>query len=471
MNKLLLLGAVSILSVSATAQTGSKVSTAPKNVQKNIARAISTSAASLSRNATPATPVTTGSNKGTAGTMSRWYVAPEALANYAGVPIADIYGSALATFKPMWQDSSVRYVDPSLTDSISASGIAYQSIAQTFHPQSSLYNDLNTPQNVGQQEIKAGDSYTIDSIRIRGSYSRIAGTTTVDTLIFATVTETATKKFSNFSFGAGVNTNHGIDTFSFIAWDSSDYQVAPITQISYGSQTGGFLNTPVIYKLPMTATTFADSNLDGTHTLTVPAGISVVAGAKAAVSITFKSGAPYTPGTRIDKYNFFSFLSHETLAGGYIVYPVGDKNMSSVVLSDTTNATVGNGLNYYYPTIGFTAPFDAEAHNISFLASCTTCSPVSVKNTEAAVEEVVARPNPANNELFVPVTLKSTAADVAVTLTNPMGQLVAKQNLGKVAAGQTATATFNTAALSSGVYFYTVEAAGTRTTNRVVVAH
>lgn len=96
--------------------------------------------------------------------------------------------------------------------------------------------------------------------------------------------------------------------------------------------------------------------------------------------------------------------------------------------------------------------------------------PSSVQNTTSNFELGAARPNPAQSEFFVPVTLK-TAAEVSVTLTNPMGQVVATQNLGKVAAGQTTNAVFNTSALANGVYFYTVEAGGARTTNRVVVAH
>ncbi|RYD52846.1 MAG: T9SS type A sorting domain-containing protein [Sphingobacteriales bacterium] len=98
-----------------------------------------------------------------------------------------------------------------------------------------------------------------------------------------------------------------------------------------------------------------------------------------------------------------------------------------------------------------------------------TRGPVGVTNTNANVT-VAANPNPANNEFTVPVTL-ANAADVKVLLTNPVGQLVATQQLGKVAAGQTATATFNTAGLSNGIYFYTVEAGTERITNRIVVAH
>lgn len=97
-------------------------------------------------------------------------------------------------------------------------------------------------------------------------------------------------------------------------------------------------------------------------------------------------------------------------------------------------------------------------------------SPAGVKNTATNFELGAARPNPAQAEFAVPVTPK-VASEVSVLLTNPMGQVVANQNLGKVAAGQTATAVFNTAALANGVYFYTVQAGAERVTNRIVVAH
>lgn len=79
-------------------------------------------------------------------------------------------------------------------------------------------------------------------------------------------------------------------------------------------------------------------------------------------------------------------------------------------------------------------------------------------------------PNPANNTLFVPVTV-SNNTEVRVSLTNMVGQVLSTENLGQIAAGQKKTAEFNTSGLAAGVYFYTVEANGSRMTNRVVVAH
>ena len=48
-----------------------------------------------------------------------------------------------------------------------------------------------------------------------------------------------------------------------------------------------------------------------------------------------------------------------------------------------------------------------------------------------------------------------------------MGQVVASQN----ATGATGNVEFNTSALPAGIYIYTFNANGERTTGRIVVAH
>jgi hypothetical protein len=79
-------------------------------------------------------------------------------------------------------------------------------------------------------------------------------------------------------------------------------------------------------------------------------------------------------------------------------------------------------------------------------------------------------PNPANNTVTVPVSV-TTNADIKVSLSSVMGQVIATENLGRLSAGQKKSAQFNTSGLAAGVYLYTVEANGSRVSNRVVVAH
>jgi hypothetical protein len=79
-------------------------------------------------------------------------------------------------------------------------------------------------------------------------------------------------------------------------------------------------------------------------------------------------------------------------------------------------------------------------------------------------------PNPANSSLSVPVGVTANA-DIKVSLTSMTGQTIATQDLGHLSAGQKKTAVFNTSNLAAGVYLYSVEANGSRVSNRVVVAH
>ena len=76
-------------------------------------------------------------------------------------------------------------------------------------------------------------------------------------------------------------------------------------------------------------------------------------------------------------------------------------------------------------------------------------------------------PNPANDQVNIAYTLVNSAA-VTATLTNTLGQVVATQ---KAPNGTSGNITFNTNTLAEGVYLYTVEANGNRTTGRIVVAH
>ncbi len=95
--------------------------------------------------------------------------------------------------------------------------------------------------------------------------------------------------------------------------------------------------------------------------------------------------------------------------------------------------------------------------------------PTSVKDVAVATLGS-AYPNPANTKVTIPVSL-SQASEVSVTLSTATGQIVGRQSLGKQAAGRGFEISFPTGNLSNGMYFYTVEATGTKQTGRVAVAH
>ncbi len=94
-------------------------------------------------------------------------------------------------------------------------------------------------------------------------------------------------------------------------------------------------------------------------------------------------------------------------------------------------------------------------------------STVGVNDVNASAIATEATPNPATSEVKISFT-QATAANTVINIVNTLGQVVATQT---VSASTNGSATFNTANLASGVYYYTVNSNGGRATGRVVVAH
>jgi hypothetical protein len=316
-------------------------------------------------------------------------------------------------------------------------------------------------------------TYKVDSVMIRGSYNRLPTSTYVDTLILTFVADSTAGKFAFISFGGNTLANHGIDSCAMLLWSALDYQKVPLNQVSY-NYTGNTLARARQFKIPLNAATFADSLSDGTHLIKAAPNVTVPNGGKVSMSVTFKSGTAYTAGSAIINYNFFSLMSHEIDQDGFVLYPATDQNMSYLAYKDSTNNDINATLYYYIPTIAYNGTgvnnFNSEIHDISWKVSCATCPKVSVNDVESNVVVSAAYPNPANTSINVPVKVKADAS-VTVTLTSLVGEVVNTTNLGKIGAAQTKTASFSTANLANGVYIYTVESAGYRVTDRVVVAH
>lgn len=81
-----------------------------------------------------------------------------------------------------------------------------------------------------------------------------------------------------------------------------------------------------------------------------------------------------------------------------------------------------------------------------------------------------AYPNPANNELNIPLNVKGNT-NATVTLTNAMGQVVRTITANGLTTGQAKLVSIPTADLAAGMYLYTVEANGERASDRVIIRH
>jgi hypothetical protein len=411
--------------------------------------------------------------KGASNSGPRWYNHAQSLAAYYGVSQTQLYSSKNTTALAIWQDSSVHY-----TGTSSNRGIGWLSAAELFAPNTQLYNvNTTTPvNNRGKLQVKS-ESYKVDSVIVRGFYTRTATSTYIDTLILTFVSDSTAGTFATDGYGGTTLADHGIDTFGLLLWRSSDYLVNPINQISY-TYTEGTATRYLKYwgqiKVPLTQTTATDTLSDGSSLIKAAVGITIPGstkstGGRVSMSVTFKSGTTYVAGDPITNYNFFALMSHETDSGQFQQYPPTDQNMSYLVKSDSTNSKVNATLNLYIPTIAFSSPaFDVEVHDISWKISCTTCANVGVNDVEnVAIGH--AYPNPANNTINIPVSVR-TAASVNVSISNLLGQVLKTQSF-NMGAGQGKTATFNTSDLANGVYIYTVESDGSRSSNRILVTH
>jgi hypothetical protein len=109
---------------------------------------------------------------------------------------------------------------------------------------------------------------------------------------------------------------------------------------------------------------------------------------------------------------------------------------------------------------------DADVPGDNYMTYITFPTFVSVKPVDIAKDVTIA-PNPATDFTNVQVTL-SNSSKVEVNVYDVMGKLVVNNNYGQQPTGNH-TYKVNTSSLISGVYIFTVKAAGSQTTKKVIV--
>jgi Secretion system C-terminal sorting domain len=347
----------------------------------------------------------------------------------------------------------------------------------------------------GAMAITAADAYTIDSVFVPGWYTRNSATpakiAVVDTLIFAFV-----KGNGGVSTDLPHNTLTGVVVPMYCpsctAIDFSDlyHDVAN----NRAAANGG---TPVTtyYKFLLKNTDTCVNAYKAAYFPRTPAdgtiGFAVPAGNYMAMTVTFKSGdtgyhprggpgdtVRYSDGTTVTGYKYNVFQAQ--------AFYVATSTTSTTPLwapYDATNVGCaywgfeGRGwpdpFQKYYPnwdiisTLTPLAPASAQYPHLAFHAACPTCPalPISL-NTKVVnpVSGVTVFPNPANNELnIIYATVSGTT--VNATLTNILGEVVATQS------SSSNKVLFNIGSLPNGMYVYSLEANGLRTTGRVSVTH
>ena len=408
------------------------------------------------------------SNKTTDGATGEWFSYVDLM--YGGSGVGTGY------FWEMQADSTFK--NPT-TANPNASQTLY-GLGVSFDPTSGAYStDAFNAADVPDFVVEADDAYRIDSFYTFVKYMRQSynGANTVDTLQIDLVKTTAGSvharklQFQPSAKGALFNQADSILRFADATYDRTRNQLSDSIPAAQRFR----------YKLPLTAAFFADSS-GGTHDVqfAIPGGMMVDSGQKVVAYFSYKNGRTYPNRTLIDSTNHIRYYTYLDQGASSYVRQFG-KDYTHLLWANiqakyTGYQPVTGGPNMLIPIGAYAATSTNLQTGLlysQFYVTCTQCDTIaaSVKNVANTVKDVTVVPNPANEQVEVRFALGAAAQGVTVTLTNPMGQVVAAENLGAMASGARNAAKFNTSRLPAGVYFYSVEAAGTKSTGRVVVTH
>ena len=405
---------------------------------------------------------------------SRWY-------NYTDVfdTTTIVGGGHLnATFLPLWNDTAgqINYT----------SGLGHNtmvSMGNVLHPQARFNDSViggEVSPFVGSMKITNSDSYTVDSIAIFGLYGfNPAKTSVKDTLRLSFTHGNGSGSSDIYVSGLAAGGHYGAINFANFGYDS----------VKNRADTNG-VNALNVQDIVLTSADWGDTSSNGIFGIVVKLNTPVVALATemVGVSLSFKSGDPafvnndtlltnHNPG--FYRYNMFRpFIVYSSTGGttpSAVYPPFSTTDHNEGVYKTLPNfkngwqddyipmwawgGTGSNGATYQYP-------------DLSFHVTCTTCGTVtytdhtSVKNYNANMT-VTAVPNPAQDVVNISYS-QSVASDVAITLTNMVGQVVDAKNVSNTAAGKV---TFNVANLANGVYMYSLVSNGSRATGRILVSH
>lgn len=414
-----------------------------------------------------------GSAKATAG-VGRWY-------SYAGyIDLVNPIPADSIGLPYMWHKGNAKAIYSDGSGGFVADTIQLASVAIAFDPTFTSgakkvdlggYNDPTAGFDPNSIVVQKSDAYTIDSVRLWGVYGRNnSKSSVVDTVRFSVVygTNTASSDMRTDYFFSGFTARYGYDTVY-------------VANINYDANRGTSTGTNMVVKdLYLTP---ADTSVFNIRSFAVAIGKSIPAGNVVGVTATFISGdasfVPYKDTTFLagGVYNFGMIRPRifaqtpapfSKSAPGYPDYYPGYFNIGYVKFIPEPAAWKGS----YLPSYAFTSgAFQEELPDIDVKVSCGACKSIKELGIKevSAFDAVKAFPNPAQTEVTIPFIMKEKAV-ATVTVTNMLGQVIAT-NQYNVNAGQQVNATFNTSAMNTGVYMYTISANGQQISERFTVAH
>ena len=379
----------------------------------------------------------------------------------------------------VYPDSNL--IDPVAVSSTSDGNIWCHGMGMSFDPTDGGYytgaSTLGTP-------VGSGDAFTIDSFQMVDKY--IMNNTSLgglsDSLIIDFIVSDPSMNgaydlhYSPASVGAYTVIAADDTPREFVAdYMPNNWTVSP----PFSNDCWDSISTPVMerFAIPLTAAIAGDTGTNGDHitdfALTQYGGhnLYVAAGQKVMVYAHFKSAVAYANGTSCAAANYYHIMAGDPTG---IIPQQTTGSYNTGLISQQQNAygfpTYGGHNLLFSPADFYSAtqpgPFGFEVPYMMFYLGYPGTITTGVSNIINA-ESVKASPNPTSNVVNISFSL-TTNADVTATLTNMTGQVVATQTVANATKG---TVQFSTAALPSGVYFYTLNANGQHTTGKIAVAH
>jgi hypothetical protein len=393
---------------------------------------------------------------------SRWYC----YYDFIDALIGNTMSGGQYVALPMWHDPGML-----LGSSISGTDtVNCLSIAQIIDPVSSIYSSDTDLMKLIDSTVAAGnvlqvgetDGYMIDSISIVGNYYIAKPLrTTADSLIIS-----ITPNIRYYKDTAGWITSYGI-TDSLIAF--APRNVDSIHRCAYSDTIAVPGKT---WAVPLTTAMAAGVTK---YKFAPPGGpVYIPAGYHAAITVTFKSTDSWVKNVdSITEFNCFTPLfgyEYPYPSGGYMTY------WRNTYSNDCHGSSLmhNNDSAHYIPAIieqgkGLPATkfSQYEYADVGAHVVCITCGTADIKDVPNSIKTITAYPNPANNELTIPIVL-SRPEDIEIELINAAGQVLQTKSIN---GALNEKVTFNTKSLSQGVYFYSVKAGNEQQSGRIVIVH
>jgi hypothetical protein len=359
----------------------------------------------------------------------------------------------------MWQDSSS--VRVAFSNGLSAPEV--QSLSQVLDLYAARWNSEAFN---GEPAVKPGVAYSIDSFGIVCVYNRLASKAAiVDTLEFRFI------KGAQMGLLQYPDANY-TDTVKFAGIRTTYADKGAIS----GSTTSPTLLT---IKYPLVAGSENDTLSNGFNYYKIPVNLSLTNDI-VGVSVTFVTGESGIPnGDSITKHNnlrYATFSEGVDNGAGFepsnMYYVKNDLNMSGNTWTKSPNAVTSGANKYFFPGIWYSDVDPAKIigwqyHWFDWTISGLTGT-VSTKDVNSNITSSVS-PNPATSDVTFALNLKESAKNVTIEISNALGQVVKTTKVGSIAANTSSNTTISVSDLSAGMYIYTINADGQKTSNKLMV--